>query len=177
VHIVFLEFVIDPACSIVFEAEDSAEGAMHRPPRNPAEPLFNLQMLGVSLLLGVSVLAIVFLGYWWAARQGLPATELRSFGFAAIVFGNLAMIHATRSRDHFMFAGSKRPNVALWWITCGTLAALAASLYAPPVAELFRFGPLSPGFLAAAAVAGGAGVAWYEVYKLLRPRHRGQGSG
>jgi Ca2+-transporting ATPase len=171
VHIVFLEFVIDPACSIVFEAEDSAEGVMHRPPRNPAEPLFNLQMLGVSLMLGASVLAMVFLGYWWAARQGLPEAELRSFGFAAIVFGNLAMIHATRSRDRFIFAGSKCPNAALWWITGGTLGALALSIYVPPVADIFRFGTLAPGYLAAAALAGAAGVAWYEGYKLLKPRH------
>jgi len=170
VHIVFLEFVIDPACSIVFEAEDSEEGVMHRPPRDPAEPLFNLNMLGVSLMLGASVLATVFLAYWWAARQGLPDAELRSFGFAAIVFGNLAMIHATRSRERVVFDKALRPNAALRWITAGTLGALALSVYVPPIADIFRFGPLAPGYLGAAALAGAAGVAWYEVYKLTRPR-------
>ena len=173
VHIVFLEFVIDPACSIVFEAEDSEEGAMRRPPRNPAEPLFNLEMLGVSLLLGASVLATVFLAYWWAARQGLADAELRSFGFAAIVFGNLAMIYATRSRERVVLDKALRPNAALRWITGGTLGALALSIYAPPVADIFRFGPLSLGYLAATALVGAAGVAWYEVYKLVRPRHSG----
>ena len=177
VHIVFLEFVIDPACSIVFEAEDSEDGVMRRPPRDPAEPLFNLNMLGVSLLLGVSVLATVFGAYWWAGRQGLADAELRSFGFAAIVFGNLAMIHATRSRERTVFDKALRPNAALRWITAGTLGALALSVYAPPVADIFRFGPLAPGNLAAAALAGVAGVAWYEIYKLARPRHRGAPAG
>jgi Ca2+-transporting ATPase len=176
VHIVFLEFVIDPACSIVFEAEDSDEGVMRRPPRDPAEPLFNFQMLGVSLMLGVSMLATVCLGYWWATLQGLPEAELRSFGFAAIVFGNLAMIHATRSRERIIFDRALRPNAALRWITAGTLGALALSIYVPPVADIFRFGPLGPGQIGAAAVAGAAGVLWYEVYKLARPRHRGQPS-
>src|SRR3970282_1154154 len=73
VHIVFLEFVIDPACSIVFEAEESDESVMRRPPRDPGEPLFSRQMLGVSLVLGASVLAAVFLAYWWAVGQGLAS--------------------------------------------------------------------------------------------------------
>jgi len=169
VHVVFLEFVIDPACSIVFEAEESEEGMMRRPPRDPEEPLFSLQMLGISLMLGASVLLAVCLAYWWVHRQGLPEAELRSFGFAAIVFGNLAMIHATRSRDYSIISPRRR-NPALWWITGGTLVALAVSIYVPPVADIFRFAPSPPGYLALAAAAGIAGVLWYEAYKFLRPR-------
>jgi Ca2+-transporting ATPase len=127
-------------------------------------------MLGVSLVLGASVLAAVFLAYWWAVEQGLPAGEVRSFGFAAIVFGNLAMIHATRSRVRVLFDTLRSPNPALWWITGGTLVALGAAIYFPPVADLFRFAPLSPGYVMTAAIAGIAGVAWYEAYKFLRPR-------
>jgi Ca2+-transporting ATPase len=170
VHVVFLEFVIDPACSIVFEAEEGGAGLMRRPPRDPREPLFGPQMLGVSLLLGASVLAAVSLAYWWAVAEGLSGREAASFGFAAIVFGNLAMIHATRSRERPMLAALRSPNPALWWITAGTLAALGASIYLPPVAEVFRFAPLAPVHLAAAAGAGVAGVLWYEAYKSLRPR-------
>jgi Ca2+-transporting ATPase len=169
VHVVFLEFVIDPACSIVFEAEESGKGVMQRPPRDPREPLFSLQMVGVSLLLGASVLAAVCAAYWWAAGR-LPADEVRSFGFAAIVFGNLAMIHATRSRERTILETLRIPNPALWWITGGTLVALFVSIYVPPVADLFRFAPLAPGYLIVAAAAGGAGVLWYEAYKRLRPR-------
>ncbi len=170
VHVVFLEFVIDPACSIVFEAEKNEESAMRRPPRDPREPLFSLQMLGVSLLLGASVLATVCLAYGWAVGNGLAGAEAGSFGFAAIVFGNLAMIHATRFRDRLFLDALRSPNPALWWITGGTLAALGLSIYVPPVADVFRFAPLAPGYLALAAAAGITGVLWYEVYKWLRPR-------
>ena len=170
VHIVFLEFVIDPACSIVFEAEEAGESVMRRPPRDPAEPLFSLQMLVVSLILGASMLATVALAYAWAAGSGAPDGEVRSLGFAAIVFGNLALIHATRSRDRLIADTLRLPNPALWWITGGTLAALAASIYVPPVAAIFRFAPLAPGQLALAALAGIAGVLWYEAYKYFRPR-------
>jgi P-type Ca2+ transporter type 2C len=149
---------------------------MRRPPRDPREPLFSLQMLGVSLLLGASVLAAVCLAYWWAVTEGLSGREAGSFGFAAIVFGNLAMIHATRSRERPMLAALRLPNPALWWITGGALAALAVSIYVPPVAEIFRFAPLAPSYLAVAAGAGIGGVLWYEAYKRLRPRGGGEGA-
>ncbi|HEY7743256.1 MAG TPA: cation-translocating P-type ATPase, partial [Burkholderiales bacterium] len=170
VHIVFLEFVIDPACSIVFEAEKSDEAVMRRPPRDPAEPLFSRQMLGVSMVLGFSMLAAVAVAYAWVAASSVPEGEVRSFGFAAIVFGNLALIHATRSRDRMIADTLRLPNPALWWITGGALAALAASIYVAPVADVFRFAPLPGELLALAALAGIAGVAWYEAYKYLRPR-------
>jgi Ca2+-transporting ATPase len=169
VHIVFLEFVIDPACSIVFEAERSDESVMRRPPRDPAEPLFSRQMLGVSMVLGASMLAAVALAYGWVAASGVPEGEVRSFGFAAIVFGNLALIHATRSRDRLIADTLRLPNPALWWITSGALAALGMSIYIAPVAEIFRFAPLPAGLLMLAALAG---VAGYEAYKYLRPRAR-----
>ena len=170
VHVVFLEFVIDPACSIVFEAEESDARAMQRPPRDPQQPLFNLEMLGVSLALGCSALAAVFLVYWWAAGAGRGEGELRALGFAAIVFANIVMIHATRSRDLSILGSLRRPNPALWWVTGGTLAALGVSIYVPSAAAIFRFAPLSPADLAIAAAAGIAGVLWYDFYKLLRPR-------
>ena len=170
VHIVFLEFVIDPACSLVFEAEATDEDVMERPPRNPREPLFSLQMLGVSLAIGASTLVAVFLACWWGVATGLSEGEQRALGFAAIVFANVATIHAVRSRDLTIIGSLGKPNPALWWITVGTLAALVAAIYVPPVADMFRFAPLSAAGIAVAAGAGLAGIAWYEAYKLLRPR-------
>jgi len=170
VHIVFLEFVIDPACSIVFEAEASEEGAMRRPPRDPHERLFSGEMVGVSLLLGAGVLVTAFLGFWWASRQGWDEGVLRAFGFTAIVFGNLAMIHATRTRDRSIFRALGKPNPALWMVTTGALVALFAAVYLAPMAALFRFAPLPAGPFLLAAVSGASGVLFYEGYKAFRPR-------
>jgi len=171
VHIVFLEFVIDPACSLVFEAEAGDERVMRRPPRDPREPLFGPQMLVVSLLLGASVLGTIALGSWLAVRAGVGEEALRSFAFVALVFGNLAMIHATRSRDRTLVQALRAPNRVVWWITGGAIAALVAAVYVPAIAGVFRFAPLAPALFGYAAVAGLAGVVWYELYKLLRPRY------
>ena len=165
VHIVFLEFVIDPACSIVFEAEDNEEGAMQRSPRDPKAPLFEAGLLATGLGLGISVLVAVFLVYWWGVAGGRTDAELRALGFAAIVFGNLALILANRSRERSIVATLARPNPALWWVLLGTLAALGTAIYVPPVAEIFQFAPLGAGDVLVALAAGTAGVLWFEVFK------------
>jgi Ca2+-transporting ATPase len=172
VHVVFLEFVIDPACSIVFEAEPSEAGAMERPPRPPGEALFNLRMVWMSLLLGATALLATILGYAWMVHAGRSAGEARAFGFAAIVFANLAMILANRSRDRTVLATLARPNRALWWVVAGTLSALAAAIYVPIAAQVFGFSALRPGDALAAVVAGVAGVLWYDLIKLARAPHR-----
>jgi Ca2+-transporting ATPase len=168
VHIVFLEFVIDPTCAVVFEAESSEEGAMQRPPRHPAEPLFNLRMLAGALLVGAAVLACVCLAYAWAQNSGRSEGEVRAIGFASIVFGNLAMILAHRAPDRSIFATLARPNPAFWWVVLGALGALAIAVYFPPLAQVFRFAPLAAGDVATAAGAGLAGVLAIEALRLVR---------
>jgi Ca2+-transporting ATPase len=168
VHVVFLEFVIDPACTLVYEAERSEEGAMERPPRSPAQRLFDLRMLAFSLLLGVTMLAGVLAVYWWALASGRSDETTRAAAFAAIVFGNVALIAVTRSGGRTLLATLRQPNAAFWWIVAGALAALAATLYVAPLAALFRFAPLGPAELAAALAGGLGGVLWYDLAKRLR---------
>jgi Ca2+-transporting ATPase len=170
VHVVFLEFVIDPACTIVFEAEHSGDGAMERPPRDPVQPLFNLEMLAIALALGASMLACVLAVYLWMLHAGRSEGETRAAGFAAIVFANLALIQASRSSVRTIAETLRMPNPATWWVTGVALAALAVALYVPPVTAIFRFSPLAPADLGLAAFAGAAGVAWYEGFKLWRKR-------
>ncbi|HEX5093655.1 MAG TPA: cation-translocating P-type ATPase, partial [Burkholderiales bacterium] len=167
VHVVFLEFVIDPACTLVYEAERTEAGAMQRPPRDPGAPLFSLGMLASSLAAGVAMLAAVFGVYGYVAAAGAPHEQARAAGFAAIVLGNLALLFATRSRSRSLWATLREPNAPLWWITLGALAALAAALFLPPVAALFKFAPLGPAELALAAAAALAGAAWIEVAKRM----------
>ena len=130
-------------------------------------------MLATGLGLGASVLAAVFAVYWWGRSAGRAEGELRALGFAAIVFGNLALILANRSRERSIVATLGRSNPALWWVVLGTLVALGAVVYFPPFAEVFRFAPLGAGDALIALAAGGAGVLWFEAIKVARrPRAR-----
>jgi Ca2+-transporting ATPase len=171
VHIVFLEFVIDPACSTVFEAEESDARAMDRPPRDPGARLFDGRMIALSLLVGATLLAAVFALYSWAVASGRGEDEVRTLTFAAIVAGNLALIFVNRSYQRTGIEMLRAPNAVLWGIAVATLCALGLAIYAPPVASVFRFAALSAGDLAIALAAGIAGAAWLEVWKALAIPH------
>jgi Ca2+-transporting ATPase len=170
VHVVFLEFVIDPACSIVFEAERSDPRAMQRAPRRPGERLFSARALALGIALGASVLAAVAAIYGGHLIAGHAESAARAAAFATLVFGNLALIMVNRSTALTALEAMRHENRALWWVLGGATAALATALYVPAVARIFRFEAIGPGALALAAAAGFACVLWYDAVKLLRRR-------
>ncbi len=170
VHVVFLEFVIDPACSIVFEAERSDAAVMERRPRPVQEPLFTRASIAIGLLLGLGLLAAVALVYGWAQGSARSEAEGRALAFATLVAGNIALIFANRSHTLTIIETAKHRNVALVWIVGATAAALVMSIYIAPMAALFRFAPPAATDLAIAVAAGVASVAWYDVYKVARRR-------
>jgi Ca2+-transporting ATPase len=97
VHIVFLELIIDPACSIVFESEPEEPDVMQRPPRRAAEQLFDRRTVVLSLLHGLGVLLVTFGVLSWALLGGLPELDARVLTFATLVIADLGLILANRS--------------------------------------------------------------------------------
>ena len=141
-HIAFLEMVIDPVCSIVFEAEGEEADTMRRPPRNPSEPLFTARFVTWSLLQGTVVLVLVAALFVMALRSRLPEQDARALAFAALVATNLGLVLVNRSFGASIFAALARPNPALWWVVATTTAILGGIILFPPARELFHFGPL-----------------------------------
>lgn len=171
VHIVFFEFIIDPGCSIAFEAEPVDEEVMQRPPRAANERLFDLTTVSLALLQGAVMLAAVALVYAWGLQHAGTEEQARAMAFTTIVLGNLGLILANRSRSRSLFTTLRVRNRALAWISAGALVGMAVTLFMPAVSQLFRFEP--PGALALVLCLGAAAAAlvWYEFYKLLRLRH------
>jgi P-type Ca2+ transporter type 2C len=141
-HIAFLEMVIDPVCSIVFEAEGEEADTMRRPPRAPSAPLFTAGFVIWSLLQGVLALALVAGLFVVALRQNLPEPDARALAFTALVATNLGLVLVNRSLGASIFAAFTRPNAALWWVVAATAAILTSVILYQPARELFRFGPL-----------------------------------
>jgi Ca2+-transporting ATPase len=172
VHIVFLELVIDPACSIAFEAEAAERNVMQRPPRTAASRLFDRRLVVTSLLQGSAVLAGTAMLYALAQHAEVPEASARAMGFASIVLANIALILGNRS-SHAGWREMLRPNRALWWVIGIAVAALAVSLYVEPLRAIFRFAPLTPPQLAAAALPAALALVGMTLAKLARPRpHR-----
>jgi Ca2+-transporting ATPase len=165
VHIVFLELIIDPACSIVFESEKEEKDVMDRPPRNRDERLFTKRTLAISLAQGVVVLAVVLIVYAAALGRGLGEAEARTLTFTTIVVANLGLILTNRSWSETIITTLRSPNKALRWVFAGTLCCLLLVLFIPALRDLFRFSTVPPLDLAVCAGAGVLSILWFELFK------------
>jgi Ca2+-transporting ATPase len=172
VHIVFLELIIDPACSVVFEAEPEEADVMTRPPRRPDAPLFGMRTVGMSLLQGLSVLFIVLAVYAISLKRGQGEADARALSFTTLIVANLGLIFANRSWSRTILDTLLTPNGALWWVTGGSLTFLGLALFVPFLRDLFQFDLLHPSDLAICLIAGAASILWFEVMKLLNNRYK-----
>jgi Ca2+-transporting ATPase len=169
VHIVFLELIIDPACSIVFEAEPEEARLMERPPRDPSAPLFGGRKVFLSVLQGGIVLTTALAVFAAAFWRGQGEADARALMFAALVFGLLSLITVNRCGSDSVLQSLRAPNPAYRWAMVGTLGLLAAVLYIPFLASVFRFATLH--FADLATVFGAALLSF--VLLITMKRHTG----
>ena len=168
-HIAFLQLIIDPACSIVFEAEGEESDVMKRPPRNSKEPLFSRKMLALSLMQGVIVLVVVLGVFWFALSRGDNEQEVRALTFTTLMISNLGLILTNRSWSRTFVATLRFPNKALFPVVAGAIIFLGIVLYVPVLIDLFRFSALHPLDLLLCLSAGIGSVLWFEGLKWLVP--------
>jgi len=171
-HIVFLELIIDPACSIVFEAEPEEDGVMSRPPRNAGTPLFNRKLVGISLLQGLSILLIVFAVFAISTHRGQSEAEARALTFTTLIIANLCLILTNRSWSRTILSMMKSPNAALWWVLSGALVFLGIVLYVPQLRELFKFSYLHGTDILICAAAGIFSILWFEMMKIVHRKRQ-----
>lgn len=170
IHIAFLHLIIDPACSVVFEAEPPESDVMKRRPRNPKVPLFSRQMLGLSVLQGVGVLVILLAIFAIALYRGQGELDARALAFTTLIVANLSLILTNRSWSRTILATVQNPNPALWWVLTGAIAFMGLVLYVPVLRHLFRFSILHPIDLGICLVGGVVSVLWFEWLKGVRKR-------
>ena len=172
VHIVFLELIIDPACSVVFEAESEETNVMKRPPRSSTEPLFSRRTLAVSLLQGVSVLLIVLAVFSISLYRGQGELEARALTFTTLIIANLGLIMTNRSWSRTILRTLHSPNKALWWVLGGAAIFLGLVLYVPFLRNLFRFSTLHLIDLSICLAAGLVSIMWFEALKIFSGREK-----
>lgn len=169
VQIAFLELIIDPACSVVFEAEQVAPEIMDTPPRSMSEPMFGTRVLTIAVLQGLSVLAATAAVYLWSVFGNYSDEMVRTITFITLVAGNMALILVNRSwRLPVWSTFRQRRNPALKWILAGAGGLLVTILTVPGLRHAFNFGPIPPTGWLIAVGAGLLGVTWFEIYKILR---------
>lgn len=167
IHIVFLELIIDPACSTVFEAEPEEADVMNRPPRNPVEPLFGRRTLALSLLQGISVLVIILAVFGIALYRGLGEQEARTLTFTTLIIANLGLILTNRSWSRTILSTLGSPNTALRWVLGGAAVFLGLVLYVPFLRSLFLFSALHLIDIVICLAAGVLSIIWFEGLKMF----------
>jgi P-type Ca2+ transporter type 2C len=136
--IAFLEMLIDPACSVVFEAEVEQDDVMRRPPRKPNSPLLEPRRIAWAVLQGVFSLLLIGAILVAASSMGYADRELRALVFTSLVLLNIGLIVVNRSFSSSLMEAFSRPNKSLWILVGSVMAALALALYLPSAQTLFH---------------------------------------
>jgi Ca2+-transporting ATPase len=176
-HIILLELIIDPACSVAFEREPAESDVMLRPPRNPRQRLFTPLFVVRSLTQGAGAMAATVAVYLGGFRNGLSEADIRTLTFITLILTNLALIVTNRSLTLSVVGQWRTPNRMLAVIGVGALAVLAAVVVVPVLRDLFRLAVPDAGDLLVVAGAGLASLVWMEMVKRIAATARGPEAG
>jgi Ca2+-transporting ATPase len=154
IHIALLEMIIDPVCSLVFEAETEEADVMQRPPRAPETALLSRGLMIWSVVQGVVALAAIGGLVLWIYGSGVPEPALRSVMFFALVGAVLALVLVNRSFSASIARAVLRPNIAFASVVAVIVVVLGLAQFVPSVSGLLRFAPLGAAHGAAALLVG-----------------------
>jgi Ca2+-transporting ATPase len=171
-HIVFLELVIDPACSVAFESEPENPTTMRRRPRDPQARIFDRATIVSALIQGFWSLVVTLGAFLISLYRGQGEMDARSISFTTLVLGNLALIWANRSRTRTIPEMFHSRNLPVFAVTLFAMLLLAVCLYVPYVRNVFQFSVLHLDDIAIAVTFALLGVTWVEVQKLRRRNGR-----
>ncbi|MBP6012130.1 MAG: cation-translocating P-type ATPase [Alphaproteobacteria bacterium] len=140
--IALLEMIIDPACSVAFEAEAEESNVMKRPPRNPQSRLLDRRLLISGLALGAAALITVAAVFLIGKARGGSLEDLRTLVLVSLVTTNVGLIFAHRSFDGSLTQAFGRPNRWLWTGIAGIAAVLAVLEATPAMRDAFGLAPM-----------------------------------
>jgi Ca2+-transporting ATPase len=169
IHIAFVEMIVDPVCSLAFEAEREERRIMRRPPRPPDAPLFSRWMVGWSVLQGAMVLVVTAVLTLVSWHSGHDADTVRTIAFFALVLGVLGLILVNRSFSASLVRALIRPNLPLAVVVAAVFTVLALTQVSEAVAKLFRFAPIAVRDL---TLVFAASLAAFVLIELVKPLWR-----
>ncbi|MDV3463003.1 cation-translocating P-type ATPase [Elizabethkingia miricola] len=168
VHVIFLELVMGPTCSIVYENEPIEKDAMQRPPRVLTDTFLNWGELMVSIIQGLVITAGILWIYQYSVHLGNDEPTTRAWVFSTLIFANILLSLVNRSFHYSIFESFKNRNYLLVGISALVLVLLFVILYVKPVSGFFSVAPLTVKELGLTFLTAAVSVLWFEIYKLLK---------
>lgn len=170
VHVIFLELIMGPTCSIVYENEPMEKNTMLQKPRKMTETFLNLKELGISIVQGLVITAGVLFVYQYAVHHGQDEKSTRAMVFTTMIFANVFLSLVNRSFVYSVFDSIRNKNKLFPLIISLILLLLFAILYIPTFAEFFKLNSLNTQELGFSILIAGVSVLWFEVYKWIKFR-------
>lgn len=170
VHVVFLELIIDPACSVIFEAEKEEKNVMNRPPRGINKKFFGAGKIIMSCLQGLVILLFVLGVYLFGKELGYDDNQVRTMSFITLIIANLMTIQTNRSWKNNFFQILATPNKSVKWIVGFTLLFLAFAIKNPFLMNLFKFSAIGWKEIMASVIVGSLTIVWFEIYKAIKKK-------
>ena len=173
VHVIFLELIMGPTCSIIYENEPMEKGTMERAPRKMGATFLSFKQLVISILQGALItVGCLGIGYYHLL-QGENETMVRTLIFITLLFSNILLTLINRSFQHSIITTISYKNNLVSFITVITLALIAAMLYIPFINNLFQLTPLNFASLSICAAVALASTLWMEVWKFMKQKFAG----
>lgn len=168
VHVIFLELVMGPTCSIVYENEPLEKNAMKKPPRHLTDTFLNWKELAISIIQGLVITAGILWIYQYAVYHGSDETKTRAFVFTTLIFANILLSLVNRSFYYSILESFKNRNFLLAGISFLVLVLLFVILYVNPVSTFFSVSSLTIQELGLALLTAAVSVLWFEIYKFFK---------
>lgn len=168
VHVIFLELVMGPTCSIVYENEPMERNAMQRPPRALTDTFLNWRELTISIIQGLVITAGILWLYQYSVNHGNDEAKTRALVFTTLIFSNILLSLVNRSFYYSMLESFKNRNVLLAGISVLVVLLLLIILYVSPVSGFFSVTALSIKELGLALLTASVSVLWFEIYKFIK---------
>ena len=164
-HIIFLELVMGPTCSIVYENEPMEKNTMTQPPRPFTSTFFSWKELSASILQGLFITAGTLFIYQYSVQNTHNEQLTRSMVFTTLIIANIFLTLVNRSFYYSIFTTMKYKNDLVFWIIGVTIAITGLLIYVHPFADFFEFEHLNIAQLSICFGVGFVSVIWIELVK------------
>ena len=165
IHIIFLELIMGPTCSIIYENEPLEKNLMKQKPRPFTTTFFNLKELATSIVQGLAITLGAISIYQYAVQAGLDEATTRTMVFLVLIAANIFLTLVNRSFYYSVITMATYKNNLVPLIIFITVGLAALLLFVPSLTDFFGFKPLDLFHLAISAGAGFFSVVWFEVVK------------
>jgi Ca2+-transporting ATPase len=168
VHVIFLELIMGPTCSIIYENEPIEKNSMTQAPRPFTSTFFSWKELTTSVIQGLAITLGTLYIYQYAVHNGYDLNTTRTMVFSCLVFANISLTLVNRSFYYSIFTTILYKNWLVIWIILITLVLLLSLIYIDPFARFFDFSKIGITQIAVCFGVGSISAIWYELVKLIR---------